>query len=128
MPAICKEDPVMETNIRLGVLAAVIAVSVAAVQPVQAGNPAPKVPDGPKIDFVKADRSGDGNISMEEAQMVPDLTSAFEMLDSDRNELISRTEFARWSRAGNSDPPPPPVRDPATLPSGSAGSQHMPKQ
>jgi hypothetical protein len=116
----------METNIRKGLLAAMIAIGVVCAHPSHAGNPAPKVPDGPKIDFVKADKNGDGSITMEEAQQVPDLSSAFEMLDSDRNELISRVEFSRWSRAGNSDPPPP-VRDPATMPSGSAGSQHMPK-
>jgi hypothetical protein len=88
-----------------------------------AGNPAPKVADGPTVDFVKADRNSDGMISKDEALLVPDLTSAFEMLDSDEDEVISRTEFSHWSRAGKVDAP---ATDPATLPGGSAGSQHMP--
>jgi hypothetical protein len=57
--------------------------------------------------------------------LVPDLTSAFEMLDVDEDELISRTEFSHWNRAGKVDAP---ATDPAFLPGGSAGSQHMPKE
>jgi hypothetical protein len=84
---------------------------------------APPVPDGPKIDFVAVDKDVDGRVSKDEALQVPDLNSAFEMLDSDRNQFISPVEFSRWSRAGKVDLPRP---DPAVAPGGSAGAQHMP--
>jgi hypothetical protein len=115
----------MSINIRQGAL--VLGLAAGALWPPQllAGSPAPKVPDGPTVDYVKADKNGDGNISKPEALLVPDLTSAFEMLDSDRDELISPVEFSRWSRAGKVEAPRP--ADPPTAPGGSAGSQHMPK-
>jgi hypothetical protein len=115
----------MTINKRLGTVVLMLAFCSAWAQHLSAGHPAPKVPDGPTLDFVKADKNGDGTISKEEALTVPDLTSAFEMLDSDADALLSPAEFARWDRAGKVEAPRP--RDPATAPSGSAGSQHMPK-
>ncbi len=88
-----------------------------------AGTAVSPVADGPKIDFSVVDKNSDGRLSKDEAKLVPDLPSAFEMLDSDRDEFISPTEFSRWSRAGKVEPP---RSDPATAPGGSAGSQHMP--
>jgi hypothetical protein len=114
----------MDNPIRLSALAMGLTMGAVAA-PLLAGNPAPKVPDGPTIYFTTADRNGDGSISRQEALLVPDLTSAFEMLDADRDDMISPTEFSRWNRAAKTEPPTP--RDPATAPSGSAGSQHMPK-
>jgi hypothetical protein len=113
----------MRTQLRLATLAIVLASS-GTCMPLLAGNPAPKVPDGPTVDFGKADKNGDGSISKDEALHVPDLTSAFEMLDTDMDELVSPDEFALWNRARKVEPP----RDPTTLPSGSAGAQHMPKE
>jgi hypothetical protein len=115
----------MSANVRLSTLVLGLAAAAVWQQQLLAGSPAPKVPDGPTVDYVKADRNGDGNISKPEALLVPDLTSAFEMLDSDRDELISPVEFSRWSRAGKVEAPRP--ADPPTAPGGSAGSQHMPK-
>jgi hypothetical protein len=100
-----------------------LACSVALTSHSLAGNPAPKVPVGPTVDFVKADKNNDGRISKSESALVPDLSSAFEMLDVDEDEAISRAEFSQWDRAGKVDEPRP---DPATQPTGSAGSQHMP--
>jgi hypothetical protein len=115
----------MNTNTRLGTLVLVCAVATLWAPQLSAGSAASKVPDGPTVDFAKADKNGDGNVTKEEALLVPDLTSAFEMLDSDRDQMISAIEFSRWSRAGKVETPA--LRDPATAPSGSAGSQHMPK-
>jgi hypothetical protein len=119
------EDQIM--NISIGPRSLVLGLMCAVVPSPQmlAGTPAPKVPDGPTVDFAKADRNGNGNISREEALLVPDLTSAFEMLDLDADNKVSPTEFARWSRAARVEVPR--AGDPATMPSGSAGAQHMPR-
>ena len=100
-----------------------LACSVAWSAPGLAGNPAPKVPGGPTVDFVKADKNNDGRIAKDESLLVPDLGSAFEMLDVNEDGALSRAEFSLWDRAGKVDEPRP---DPATGPAGSAGSQHMP--
>ena len=115
----------MNIHTRLGTMVLGLVLAAVWAPRLPAGNPTPKVPDGPTVDFAKADKNGDGNISKEEALTVPDLTSAFEMLDSDTDALLSPAEFSRWDRAGKVEAPRP--RDPATVPSGSAGSQHMPR-
>jgi hypothetical protein len=112
----------MNTSIRIRVMALGLMCSAVWSSQLLAGNPAPKVPDGPTVDFAKADKNGDGRISKEESLLVPDLGSAFEMLDSDQDELISRTEFSHWSRAGEVEPP---ASDPAVPPGGDTGSGNM---
>jgi hypothetical protein len=85
---------------------------------------APAKPEAQGIDFAAVDKNGDRNVSKDEALLFPELASAFEMLDTDRDEAISPTEFSRWSRAGKVAGARP--ADPATAPGGSAGAQHMP--
>ncbi len=85
-------------------------------------EPAP--PDAPKLDFATADEDGDGNISKQEAGKFADLQASFDLLDVDRNQALSPTEFARFSRAGS--PAPKVPADPTTAPGGSAGAQHVP--
>lgn len=115
----------MNNKFRLGTLLLALAAGSCWAPQLAIGSPAPKVADGPTVDFVKADKNGDGIITRQEALQVPDLTSAFEMLDTDRDEMISASEFALWNRAGKVEAPRP--GDAATAPSGSAGGQHMPK-
>lgn len=81
-------------------------------------------PDAPKLDFATADEDGDGNISKQEAGKFADLQASFDLLDVDRNQALSPTEFARFSRAGS--PAPKVPADPTTAPGGSAGAQHVP--
>jgi hypothetical protein len=114
------EDQAMKNLLHAGFAALTLTLAGTSL----AGNPAPKVPDGPTVDFAKADRNGDGRISREESLLVPDLGSAFEMLDSDQNELLSRTEFSRWSRAGEVDLP---GSDAAPPPRGAPGSGNLPE-
>lgn len=79
--------------------------------------------DAPKIDFAAVDSNGDGRLTKEETRIVADLAAAFEQLDADKDNSISRAEYQRWERAGKVNDVP---RDPATAPSGSAGAQHVP--
>lgn len=87
-------------------------------------EPAP--PDTPKVDFADVDKNRDGNVSRDEALATADLLASFNLLDVDRNRVLSPTEFARWNRAGNTLPKIPD--DPATAPGGSAGAQHLPER
>lgn len=101
----------------------VVHAQVAATPP----QPTPQQPlpaDTPRVDFAQVDGNVDGSISRQEALAADDLQASFELLDTDRNQTISPTEFARWSRAGKSTPDVP--KDPATAPGGSAGAQHVP--
>ena len=101
----------------------VVHAQVAATPP----QPTPQQPlpaDTPRVDFSQVDGNVDGSISRQEALAADDLQASFELLDTDRNQTISPTEFARWSRAGKSTPDVP--KDPATAPGGSAGAQHVP--
>lgn len=79
--------------------------------------------DTARIDFATVDKDENGRLSKEEARSIAELEGAFQHLDADQDQVISRTEFARWSRAGKTEGS---VADPATAPRGSAGSQHMP--
>ncbi len=99
-----------------------------AIALVQAGEPVvpqePAPADAPKIDFAELDADRDGNLSRQEALPTADLHASFDLLDVDRNQALSPTEFARWNRAGSAQPKTPP--DPSTAPGGSAGAQHLP--
>jgi hypothetical protein len=102
-------------------LAALAFCAVASAQaPVQESKPAS--PELPKLDFSKVDKDANGRLSKEEARSVPELEAAFKVLDTDHDGSITPVEFSHWSRAGKAEMAP---RDPATAPSGSAGSQHM---
>jgi hypothetical protein len=118
------KDRIMNTTNRTRVIATGVACALWGLQSM-AGNPVPKVPDGPVLGFGTADKNSDGKITKEESLLVPDLGSAFDMLDSDQDAVLSLAEFSRWSRAAKVEVAGP---DPATLPGGSAGSQHMPKE
>lgn len=113
----------MNTSNRMRMIALVAACGSVWSSHSPAGNPAPKVPDGPTVDFAKADKNGDGRISKEESLLVPDLSSAFEMLDADQDELISRSEFSHWSRAGEVEPA---VANPVSPPGVATGPGNMP--
>lgn len=103
--------------IPLCIAAVALAQDPAAVQePVDA--------DTPKVDFAEVDLNRDGSISKQEALQTADLQASFDILDVNRDEALSPTEFARWSRAGKVTPKVP--EDPSTAPGGSAGAQHMP--
>lgn len=103
-------------------LLSVVATSIVQAQQVPQ-EPPPA--DAPKVDFAKVDEDRDGNISRQEAIPVADLHASFDVLDVDRNQALSPTEFARFSRAGSSAPRIP--EDPTTAPGGgSAGAQHLP--
>ncbi len=108
------------TFIALATLA--IAGVVQAQAPASAKKPAPT--DTTKIDFVTVDKDQNGSLSKEESRAVGDLHSSFAQLDTDKDEVVSKTEFLKWKRAGKIVGARLP--DPTTAPSGSAGAQHMP--
>lgn len=87
-------------------------------------EPAPA--DAPKVDFADVDKNRDGNLTRDEALPIAALHASFDLLDVDRNQMLSPTEFAQWNRAGNTLPKVP--EDPATAPGGSAGAQHLPRR
>lgn len=99
-----------------------LAGMVHAQTPAVPQEPAPA--DAPKVDFADVDKDRDGNLTREETLPTADLHASFDLLDVDRNRLLSPTEFAQWNRAGN--PLPKIPEDPATAPGGSAGAQHVP--
>lgn len=90
-----------------------------------AQNPPPPATDSAKVDFSALDKDVSSYLTKDEAMVVADLESVFDTLDSDHDGKISSAQFTRWSRAGKPTALP---RDPSTAPSGSAGSQHMPRQ
>jgi hypothetical protein len=90
-----------------------------------AQNAPPPATESAKVDFSTLDKDVSSYLTKDEAMVIADLESVFDTLDSDHDGKISSAEFTRWSRAGKSTPLP---RDPTTAPSGSAGSQHMPRQ
>ena len=90
-----------------------------------AQSPPPPATDRAKIDFSALDKDVNSYLTKDEAMVIADLESLFDTLDNDHDGKISSAEFTRWNRAGRSTPLP---RDPSTAPSGSAGSQHMPRQ
>jgi hypothetical protein len=90
-----------------------------------AQNPPPPATDMARVDFSSLDRDVNSYLTKDEAMVIADLESLFDTLDSDHDGKISSAEYSRWNRAGKSTPLP---RDPSTAPSGSAGSQHMPRQ
>ena len=102
----------MNTSSRLGLFG----VAVAATLPLFAQ--APKL-----IEFRTLDANHDGRISSEEAKANADLKANFDMLDRNHDGFLTPDEFASWSFASKAGQP---KIDPTTLPSGSAGAQHMP--
>lgn len=99
--------------------AAVLCGVVLAQAPVEQKPPL----DPPRIDFAAVDLDSNGRISKEESVAVADLESVFDRLDTNQDKWVSPVEFSLWPRAGKTGLPP---RDPATVPGGSAGAQHMP--
>lgn len=91
-----------------------------------AGSPAPtaSTTETTKVDFSTLDKDNNGSLSREEARTVADFELVFADLDQDHDQAVSPPEFTRWKRAGKVSGA---KRDPATTPSGSAGSQHMPE-
>jgi hypothetical protein len=76
------------------------------------------------IAFSTLDTNHDGKISRGEARADPELSADFDMLDLNHDGYLSPEEFQAWSRALKTKSAA--VRDPATVPGGSAGAQHMP--
>ena len=75
------------------------------------------------IAFAALDTNKDGKISPSEARADPDLYASFEMLDVNHDGFLSPHEFQAWPRAMKTKDA---ASDPATVPGGSAGAQHMP--
>lgn len=78
----------------------------------------------PLVNFQTADVNHDGKVTVQEAIAIADLSADFGGLDTNHDDALTPVEFGRWDRAAE-------VRDampgsPATGPSGSNGSQHMP--
>jgi|HubBroStandDraft_4_1064222.scaffolds.fasta_scaffold1068327_1 Ca2+-binding EF-hand superfamily protein len=76
------------------------------------------------IAFSTLDANHDGKISRSEARADPELSADFDMLDSNHDGYLSPEEFQAWPRALKTKSTA--ARDPATVPGGSAGAQHMP--
>jgi|SRR5580704_9842297 hypothetical protein len=76
------------------------------------------------IAFSTLDANHDGKISRSEARADPGLAAEFDMLDLNHDGFLSPEEFQGWSRALKTKSTA--ARDPATVPGGSAGAQHMP--
>ena len=99
-----------------------LALALALAGVVSAQSPA----SSQSIDFASLDANGDGRISLSEVQYVDDLRSTFAALDANRDENLTPTEYSQWDRAARTKESMP--LDPSTGPSGSNGSQHMPKE
>jgi hypothetical protein len=113
----------MKSATAASLLASLLLAATAGAQ-TPAAKPAPATTVAPRIDFATVDKDANGSLTKEETKGIADLEGAFEQLDADHDQLVSAAEFARWNRAGKITGVPRP--DPATAPSGSAGSQHMP--
>jgi hypothetical protein len=114
----------MNTKARwVALVAALFLVGVGnAGEPAKAQKPVDAELSG--IDFVTLDKDANGSIS--KTEMLASLDAIFAQLDGDRDEALTPAEYARWSQAGKTSAARP--LDPATAPSGSAGSQHMPNR
>lgn len=101
------------------------AVAAGAQAPAPTGKAEPVPTPKPAVDFKTVDSNSDGKVTQEESQPVADLGSMFAALDEDGDKQLTPAEFAKWDRAGKSEAAPP--KDPATVPRGSAGAQHIRK-
>jgi len=105
-------------NISKGLVVLLLAVPALDLRSAEVAPPAPEL-----VSFQKADLDHDGKISVQEARVIADLAAEFATLDANHDDVLTPAEFGRWARAAE-------VRDavpsPATGPSGSNGSQHMP--
>ncbi len=90
-----------------------IAVCLAASLPLNAAAPAAS------SEFGKLDRNSDGKITLAEAKAKAELEVRFEQLDRNHDGLLTPEEFGQNGQVA-------PPADPATVPGGSAGAQHMP--
>lgn len=89
---------------------------------------APKAPAAASASeavFAKLDKDQDQRISLVEARSSAKLAAAFARLDANHDGYLTPAEFAVWEEAGDLSVVAPP--DPATVPGGSSGAQHMPK-
>jgi hypothetical protein len=80
-------------------------------------------PELKPVAFATLDSNKDGKISRQEALAAPDLYDAFDALDLNHDGFLTPAEFQAWPRALKSSNAA--VRDPSTVPGGSAGAQHM---
>jgi hypothetical protein len=80
-------------------------------------------PELQPVDFNKLDTNHDGKLSQSEAKGVPELLAEFAALDANHDGFLSVQEFEAWPRAKKAR-----AQDPGTVPGGSNGAQHMPKQ
>ncbi len=114
----------MKATITSGLL--ILSLSVAGTVCAQA--PAAKVPSATApaqaTDFPALDKNKDGFISAAEAEPAGALHDVFESLDKNQDGKLSATEYLAWSGADKAKTPMPV--SPATGPSGSSGTQHMP--
>lgn len=90
-----------------------LALSLLVAMPVYAAAPAAN------SEFGKLDRNSDGKITLAEAKTRAELEVRFEQLDRNHDGVLTPEEFGQ-----NGQVTPP--ADPATVPGGSAGAQHMP--
>jgi hypothetical protein len=98
-----------------------LALTIAALVSVETPAAGPKAAKA-TIDFFDVDANKDGKVSPEEVAYIDDLRASFEVLDANHDQALTPIEYSHWSRASKTA-----AVDPATLPGGSAGSQHMPK-
>lgn len=103
----------------------VISLLAIAAGGVAVADEKPTATETVKIDFTTLDKDSNDHLSREEVKAVTELTGQFDTLDADHDLALSRMEFQRWHRANTSGEEP---RDPATVPGGSAGAQHMPER
>lgn len=106
-------------NLSKGWTILLLALPGVGVNAAEVAPPAPAL-----VGFQSVDTNHDGKVSIQEARPIADLSAEFGTLDTNQDNSLTPVEFGRWSRAAE-------VRDalpasPATGPSGSSGSQHMP--
>ncbi|WP_295640610.1 hypothetical protein [uncultured Methylibium sp.] len=79
----------------LGVTVAAFSVAGAAVAQAQTTMPAAKPADATaQAAFKRADANSDGKLSPSEAVALPAIAARFEALDTDKDGMLSSTEFA----------------------------------
>jgi hypothetical protein len=114
----------MKQALQIGLIAAAFVLVGVANAEAPPAKVAKTSPAKSTIDFTVLDANTDGSVSTAEVQFVDDLRADFDALDVNHDEKLSPSEYARWTRASNTQDAMP--QSPATGPSGSNGAQHMP--